>query len=59
MRILSSNKDLSDATLATRLLVGRLRREAKGDPAQIREKSRELRAQIEKNAFMTADVRYF
>lgn len=58
-RVIMSDRDLSQASLGTRLLVGRLRREAKSIPAEIEAKARELYAQVQKNAFMVGDTKFF
>ncbi|SFJ91737.1 hypothetical protein [Celeribacter neptunius] len=58
-RVLTSDSDLSAASLATKILVTRLRREARSDPSSISGKISELRAYFEKNAFAQADIAGF
>ncbi|SLN33353.1 hypothetical protein AQS8620_01137 [Aquimixticola soesokkakensis] len=58
-RVLTSEKDLSAASLATKILVTRLRREVKGAPAEMMAKINELRAYFEKNAFALKDLAHF
>ena len=58
-RVLTSNSDLSSASLATRILVTRLRREVSGAPAALAEKIAELHAFITKNSFARADAAQF
>jgi hypothetical protein len=58
-RVLTSDGDLSSASLATKILITRLRREVRNAPAAIQEKIGELRAYFEKNAFAQADFAAF
>lgn len=58
-RVLTTQSDLSAASLATRILVSRLRREVAGAPASLGAKIGELRDFIQKNAFAVADVAKF
>ena len=58
-RVLTSDSDLSSASLATKILVTRLRREARNAPATLSSKINELRAYFEKNAFAQADMANF
>ncbi|MCI4664876.1 MAG: hypothetical protein MRY74_09160 [Neomegalonema sp.] len=53
---IQNNKDMGKATLATRLLLTRLRQEVKANPGSLREKARELFEFFEKNAFAQKDV---
>lgn len=55
-RALSSDKDLSAASLATKILVSRLRREVKDNPGTMGTKVAELRAFFDKNAFAVNDL---
>lgn len=54
--LLTSTSDLSKASLATRILVSRLRIEVKAQPASLSGKIEELKAFIAKNAFANADL---
>ncbi|MGH1367793.1 MAG: hypothetical protein ACRBCL_04195 [Maritimibacter sp.] len=58
-RILSSESDLSAASLATKILLTRLRREVKSSPSAMGEKIGELRAYFEKNSFAQKDLALF
>lgn len=58
-RVLTSNTDLSSASLATKILITRLRREVSGAPATLQTKIDELRAYFEKNAFAHGDFANF
>ncbi|MGO4852733.1 hypothetical protein [Phaeovulum sp. W22_SRMD_FR3] len=58
-RVLTSESDLSAASLATRILVTRLRREVKSAPAVLSSKIGELRDFVGKNTFAHADVARF
>lgn len=55
-RVLQSQSDLSNVSLATRLLVSRLRREISGNPGALPGKINELREFFSKNAFAQADI---
>lgn len=58
-RVLTSNSDLSAASLATRILISRLRREVASAPGTLGAKIGELRDFIGKNSFAVADVAKF
>ncbi|MEI4484789.1 hypothetical protein V8J36_01180 [Frigidibacter sp. MR17.14] len=58
-RVLTSESDLGSASLATRILVTRLRREVKVAPGSIGAKIGELRDFVTKNGFAVADVAAF
>lgn len=58
-RVLRSQSDLSNVSLATRLLVSRLRRESASDPASLPGKIAELREFFTKNAFAQGDIAKF
>lgn len=55
-RILNSDSDLSAASLATKFLINRLRREVKGNPSDMTAKIAELRTFFENNAFAQNDI---
>lgn len=54
-RVLTSSKDLSDASLATKILVTRLRREVATKPATIDHAIGELTAYFAKHQFAAKD----
>lgn len=54
--LLTGTADLSKASLATRILVSRLRIEVKAQPASLASKVDELKAFVAKNAFANADL---
>ncbi|MGD9917005.1 MAG: hypothetical protein AB7U46_03225 [Paenirhodobacter sp.] len=58
-RVLTSNSDLSTASLATRILISRLRREVASAPGTLAAKIAELRDFVAKNSFATADIAKF
>ncbi|MFD2173577.1 hypothetical protein [Rhodobacter lacus] len=58
-RVLTSNSDLSAASLATRILISRLRREVADVPGALATKVSELRDFVTKNPFAVADVAKF
>jgi len=58
-RVLTNESDLSAASLATRILISRLRREVKAAPASLAAKIAELRDFATKNPFAVADVARF
>lgn len=58
-RVLTNESDLSAASLATRILISRLRREVKAAPGTIGAKAGELRDFVTKNPFAVADVARF
>ena len=58
-RVLTSESDLSGAVLATKLLVTRLRREVRTQPAALGSKIAELRNYCAKNAFAAKDIALF
>ena len=55
-RALTSDEDLCAAALSTRLLVSRLRREVRADPACLEQKAEELRAFFRNNADARPDL---
>ena len=55
-RILQSRSDVSSATLATKFMVTRLRREVTMAPSCLPDKIAELRAFFEKNSFVRKDI---
>ncbi|WP_158964642.1 hypothetical protein [Chachezhania sediminis] len=56
-RTILGDKELKGASLATRILVTHLRREASVDPACLQDKVTELRAFFAKNPFAVNDLR--
>ena len=54
--LLTGSSDLSKASLATRILVSRLRIEVKAKPDTLPAKLQELKAFIAKNAFAGVDL---
>ncbi|MEI4473036.1 hypothetical protein [Frigidibacter sp. MR17.24] len=58
-RVLTSEAELGSASLATRILVNRLRREVKAVPGSIGSKSAELRDFVTRNSFALADISAF
>lgn len=54
--LLTGTTDLSKASLATRILVSRLRIEVRAQPATLPAKLEELKAFIAKNAFAGIDL---
>lgn len=54
-RVLTSESDLSASSLATRILISRLRREVKAAPGTVGAKIAELRDFVSKNPFAVAD----
>jgi hypothetical protein len=58
-RVLTSSSDLSAASLATRILIARLRREVADAPAALAAKMGELRDFVVKNPFAAADAAKF
>ena len=58
-RVLTGTTDLSSASLATRILVARLRREVAEAPATLTGKIGELREFVAKNPFALADAAKF
>jgi hypothetical protein len=58
-RVLTSQSDLSAASLATRILISRLRREVELTPSSILENVALLRAFFIKNSFAHADFARF
>ena len=58
-RVLSSGSDLADVSLATRLLISRLRREVSGDPGALSGAAAELRDFFAKNPFAQPDIAKF
>ncbi|MGG7566146.1 hypothetical protein ACQ5SO_08300 [Rhodovulum sp. DZ06] len=55
-RVLQSSTDLANVSLATRLLVSRLRREADENPASVASATIELREFFVKNPFAQPDI---
>lgn len=55
-RILQTTSDLSAATLATKFLITRLRREVQAKPAALSSGIAELREYFEKNVFAQKDI---
>lgn len=55
-RVLKSSTDLANVSLATRLLVSRLRREAQANPAAVSSAAEELREFFMKNPFAQPDI---
>jgi hypothetical protein len=55
-RILQSESDLSAATLATKFLITRLRREVKGSPAEMSAKVAELCEYFRNTPFAQKDI---
>lgn len=58
-RVLTSDSDLSSASLATRILITRLRREVAGAPVVLAAKITELHSFVSKNSFAHADAARF
>ena len=58
-RVLMSDAEMSRASLATRILLTRLRSEVRRSPADLATKARELQAFYVKNSFAQADVALF
>ena len=58
-RVLTNDSDLSSASLATRILISRLRREVSDAPATLAAKIGELRDFVAKNSFAVGDVAKF
>ncbi|SOC03096.1 hypothetical protein [Rhodobacter maris] len=58
-RVLTSDSDLSAASLATRILISRMRREVAEAPGALAAKVGELRDFVTKNPFAVADVSKF
>lgn len=58
-RALSSDSDLSSASLATRILVSRLRREFRAAPADASRHIAELHKFFEKSSFAVKDIALF
>jgi hypothetical protein len=54
--LLTGTAELSKASLATRMLVSRLRIEVRAQPASLSAKMDELKAFIAKNAFAVTDL---
>jgi hypothetical protein len=55
-RALLSQSDVAAASLATKILISRLRQDVKTRPAEIQSKINELRAFFEKHAFAQKDL---
>lgn len=55
-KVLTTDSDIAAASLATRILIARLRREVAKTPSALNEKITELRDFFTKNAFATADI---
>ena len=58
-RVLTNESDLSAASLATRILISRLRREVSSAPGSPSAKVAELRDFVSKNPFAVADAARF
>lgn len=58
-RVLTSENDIAQASLATKILITRLRRETKAAPGNLNAAITELRGYLEKNAFAQADIAHF
>ncbi len=58
-KVLTTESDISAASLATRILVSRLRREVGQAPASLMEKVAELHSFFVKNSFAVADIARF
>ncbi|QBX34947.1 hypothetical protein E4191_09645 [Paracoccus liaowanqingii] len=58
-RAICTEKDLSAASLATKILVSRLRQETRSNPATVNEKIAELRKYFEKYTFAAKDIALF
>ncbi|OCX67183.1 hypothetical protein BFP70_03225 [Thioclava sp. SK-1] len=58
-RVLTTQAELSSTSLATRILISRLRREVSASPDTLERKVAELRAFISKNSFAVADMGKF
>lgn len=58
-RVLTAESDLSSASLATRILITRLRREVASAPASLAAKVSELHDFVTKNTFAHADAARF
>lgn len=58
-KLLTTESDISAASLATRILVSRLRREVVQAPASLMDKVAELRGFFAKNTFAVADIAKF
>ncbi len=58
-RVLTNESDLSSTSLATRILVSRLRRDVQGSAAALPGAVSELRAFMAKNSFAQADMQRF
>lgn len=54
--LITGSGDLARASLATRILISRLRIEARAQPATLAEKVTELRAFVAKNDFAKTDL---
>ncbi len=55
-RTLTSNKDLAEASLATKILVTRLRREVSSQPSSLDKAVGELSAYFAKHQFASKDI---
>ncbi len=58
-RAITSEKDLAGAALATKILLTRLRREAKSDPGSLKAKISELHSYFASNSFAAGDIALF
>ncbi|CUH79095.1 hypothetical protein [Tropicibacter naphthalenivorans] len=58
-RILQTDKELPQASLATRILLTRLRGDVRSSPGALAAKIAELRAYFEKNTFAQKDIALF
>jgi len=55
-RAISSSSDLSNTSLATKILLTRLRREAASEPGSMPSKIQELKAYFAKHSFAARDL---
>lgn len=55
-QLLQSDQDLSNVSLATRIVVGRLRIELQNEPGQIDAKMRELASFVTENDYAAAEL---
>ncbi len=58
-RVITSERDLADAALATKILVARLRREARSDPGSLKAKISELHSYFASNSVAAGDIALF
>lgn len=58
-RVLTSSSDLAAASLATRIMITRMRREVAEKPASLWDQVSQLRAFYAKNTFAVSDIARF